>query len=223
MKIIIADDHALIREGLSHTLNREDNNIEILYAEDRASVLSQLESHSDIDILLLDLRMPDANEYDLLTTVCNTYSDTPVIVISGEEQPLIMRKVIDCGASGFIPKSASNDVLLNAIQLVSNGGTYIPPEMLASKPKHNEDTDINNHNIPSLINETKEAAKKLTQRQSEVLELLSKGMSNKEIANAFGLSENTVKVHVASILKLFSAENRTEAVVMAHNACILNL
>lgn len=223
MKIIIADDHALIREGLSHTLNREDNNIEILYAEDRASVLRQLEAHSDIDILLLDLRMPDANEYDLLTTVCDTYGDTPVIVISGEEQPLIMRKVIDCGASGFIPKSASNNVLLNAIQLVSNGGTYIPPEMLASKPKHNEGTDINNHNIPSLINETKEAAKKLTQRQSEVLELLSKGMSNKEIAKSFGLSENTVKVHVASILKLFNAENRTEVVVMAHNACILNL
>lgn len=219
MTRIISDNNVLAHEGLTHTLKSIHSDIEILYITDRTSALNQLESHSDIDILLLDLQISDKNDFDLLINICNTYSDTPAIVISGEDQPLIMRKVIDCGASGFIPKSSTIEVLLNAIKLVCNGGTYIPPEMFTSRP---ENTDINNHSIPSVITETKKAANKLTRRQTDVLELLSRGMSNRDIANTFDLSENTVKAHVASILKLFNAENRTEVVVMAHNACILN-
>ena len=221
MKVIVADDHSLIREGLERTLKLFEPDIEIFHAEDRESVLDQLNLQKNIDILLLDLFMPGANGFDLLSTICNNYSRIPVIVISGAEEPRNMRKVIDSGASGFIPKSASNDIMLNAIKLVCSGGIYIPPDMLKSKAPSKDINFGEANNSFSLINETKNAASNLTKRQTEVLDLMSRGMSNKEIAKTFNLSENTVKIHVTAILKLFNAENRTEAVVMAHKADVI--
>lgn len=213
MKIVIADDHVLIRDGLDRALHSLNEKIETVHAEDRTTILEQLAQHKDVDIILMDLFMPGANGFDLLHEVCNTYSHIPVIVISGAEEPRNMRKAIDHGASGFIPKSVSTEIMLSAIKLVSSGGVYIPPDMLKSG---------NNKNNVSMIDETRDAADKLTGRQKEVLDLMARGMSNKEIARALNVSEHTIKIHVTAVLKLLNAENRTEAVVMAHNAGIID-
>lgn len=213
MKIVIADDHVLIREGLQRALTSLDDDIETVQACDRPTLLEQLNQHNDIKIILMDLFMPGANGFELLNYVCTTYAHIPVIVISGAEEPHNMRKAIDNGASGFIPKSASTEIMLSAIKLVSNGGVYIPPDMLKPVKK----------NHVSMIDETRDAAVKLTRRQKEVLELMARGMSNKEVARALEISEHTIKIHVTAILKLLNAENRTEAVVMAHNAGIIDV
>lgn len=221
MKIIVADDHALIREGLERTLKSFDEDAEIIHADDSVSVLSQLESHNDTKIVLLDLFMPGANGFELLTKICNTYTNIPVIVISSADEPRNMRKAIDCGASGFIPKSASTEIMISAFMLVCNGGVYIPPDMLRQQSS-SKDTAVKNSYSVSLIDETKAAATNLTRRQTDVLDLMARGMSNKEIARALDVSEHTIKIHVTAILKLFNAENRTEAVVMAHNAGVVD-
>lgn len=221
MKILLADDHALIREGFERTLTGMELNMDFVHAEDRDTVLTQLASHQDIDVILLDLFMPGVKGFDLLSEVCDKYSNIPVIVISGTEDPRYMRKSIDNGASGFIPKSAPTDTMMSAIQLVRNGGVYIPADMMQKKS-----LTTNNHgNVPSqtLSNEIREAAGKLTARQQQVLDLMGRGMSNKEIARELNVSDHTVKIHVAAVLRLFNAANRTEAVVMAQNAGVLDV
>ena len=218
MKILIADDHELIRQGLERTLVAMPGGVNVVHAQDGHSVLEQLERHPDLDIVLLDLFMPNSNGYELLRYICDSYTSLPVIVVSAAEEPQYMRKSIDYGASGFIPKSSSTDIMVKAIQMVMAGGTYIPATM------HMQSRDAR-----QPINENKkvqqvasQAADKLTRRQKEVLELLAQGSSNKEIARTIGLSEHTVKIHVTAILKLLNASNRTEAVVMAQRLGIIN-
>lgn len=219
MNIVVADDHSLIREGLERTLKSVKPNTVIHHAQDRDSVLSLLEQSNKIDLILLDLVMPGANGFALLETICKTYKKIPVIVISSSEEPEDMRKAIDCGAAGFIPKSATTEIMINAINLVCSGGVYLPANILQY-----QDNKTPNQNYPdtvSLIDKTIDASLKLTKRQKEVLELMAKGLANKEIARALSLSEHTVKIHVTAILRLFNAENRTEAVVMAHATGII--
>ncbi len=221
MKILLADDHALIREGFERTLTALEKDMNFVHAKDRESVLTQLELHQDIDVILLDLFMPGVKGFDLLSEVCDKYSNTPVIVISGTEDPRYMRKSIDNGASGFIPKSAPTDIMMSAIQLVQNGGVYIPADMLQKRTLARNESG----NAPSqtLANEIREAATKLTARQKEVLELMGHGKSNKEIARELNVSDHTIKIHVAAVLRLLNAANRTEAVVMSQNAGIIDV
>jgi len=226
MKVLIADDHALIRQGMVHALKDNEIASNIVEADDRESVLSQLQQNTDIDVVLLDLFMPGTKNFDLLVYVCNNYPDIPVIVVSAAEEPEYMRKSIDLGASGFIPKSAPMEIMLSAIQLVKSGGTYIPADMMQAKSSLSK----NKLQQPAVMNmqEIEEnevvvkAAENLTKRQSQVLALMAKGQSNKEIARELGVSEHTVKIHVTAILRLFSASNRTEVVVKTRNARILS-
>ena len=223
MKVLIADDHALIRQGMVHAL--KDNSIAdvIVEAEDKESVLAQLTKHDDVDVILLDLFMPGARDFDLLVLLCNTYPDIPVIVVSAAEEPAYMRKSIDLGASGFIPKSAPMEIMLSAIVLVNNGGTYIPADMMQEKYTPAAVPQSLSIDISEVEENEKivKAAEALTRRQKQVLELMAKGMANKEIARELGVSEHTVKIHVTAILRLFNASNRTEVVVKAKNAGIV--
>ena len=221
MKILLADDHALIREGFERALAALDTNTIFVQAEDRETVLSQLKLHDDIDVILLDLFMPGVKGFDLLSEVCDTYSEIPVIVISGTEDIRYMRKSIDNGASGFIPKSASTEIMMSAIQLVISGGVYIPADMLQQKPMSK--AELGKTPNQALLNEMREASTKLTARQKEVLNLMALGMSNKEIARELDVSDHTIKIHVAAVLRLFNSSNRTEAVVLARDAGIINI
>jgi len=225
MKVLIADDHALIRQGMVHALKENSIAEIILEADDKESVLAELEQHADIDVVLLDLFMPGANDFDLLVQICNNYPGIPIIVVSAAEEPVYMRKSIDLGASGFIPKSSSMGIMLSAIQLVRSGGIYIPADMMQSR----SNTDRRRISQPAEMNmqavEENEiivkAAEGLTKRQSQVLSHMAKGQANKEIARELDVSEHTVKIHVTAILRLFNASNRTEVVVKARNARVL--
>jgi len=225
MKVLIADDHELIREGLAQTLSQEGIAAEILQARDRETVLTRLSENEDIDVILLDLLMPGADGYGLLSEVCNRDGHPPVIVISANEESHRMRKSIDHGASGYIPKSANREIMLSAIRLVKNGGTYIPPEMLQNNPAHKPNGSAQNNarrvSQDSMSDEFSHIRRKVTPRQQQVLELMAVGMSNKEIAHQLELSKNTVKIHVTGLLRLLGASNRTEAVIMAQNAGLI--
>jgi DNA-binding NarL/FixJ family response regulator len=203
MKVLIADDHALLRTGLAHSLGELAPGTTAYEAADATQVLETLGTHSDLDLILLDLFMPGANGFELLSQVCGSATAAPVVVLSASEDAGHMRKALDCGAAGFIPKSAPREVMLSALRLVLAGGVYLPPELMRAPP-------------PSPAQEASpDDPGVLTERQREVLQRLTQGSSNKQIARDLGLSENTVKVHVAAILRALGASNRTEAALQA--------
>jgi len=205
MKALIADDHALLRVGLTSALAQLGDGPPVcLEAEDASQVMETLSVHPDLDLVLLDLFMPGANGFELLSNVCNTAADAPVVVLSASEDTAHMRKALDCGASGFISKSAPRDVMISALRLVLAGGIYVPPDLVRAQLQ-----DVGNGPAGEI------AAAALTARQRDVLKLLGLGRSNKQIARELDVSENTVKIHVAAILRALGAANRTEAVAVA--------
>lgn len=209
MKLLVADDHALVREGLKHTLIGFDENIEIVEAEDGEQVKKILANNQPIDLALLDLYMPNTNGFELIDFICNNYPDILVVVLSASDDPDNMRKVLDRGASGFIPKTTIKDVILTALKLVMSGGVYIPPDMFKSRPK--QETAPQSQPDLTLIKQ------KLTPRQLEVLNLIAQGYQNKHIAHELNLSEHTVKIHITAIFKALGVKNRTQAVLTAQN------
>ncbi len=215
MKLLVADDHVLVREGMRHSLGELAPDIEILEAENAEQVLEVMAGNPDLDVAILDLIMPGANGFELLIQVCEKFPDIPVVLMSASEDPDHMRKVIDYGASGYIPKSASRDVMLSAVKLVLSGGVYIPPAMLQSDGERGDTGfglggDLLGNSRPKVA-----IPPELTSRQLDVLLMLGQGKSNKEIARDLGLSENTVKIHVTAILKVLNVSNRTQAGIIA--------
>jgi DNA-binding NarL/FixJ family response regulator len=205
LKTLVADDHALIRAGLVQALSGMDPESTVYEASDADEAMAIVRAHPDLELILLDLFMPGANGFDLLSRVCGEAGGTPVVVLSGSDDPAHMRKALDCGAAGFIPKSAAPAVIFTAIGLVLAGGIYVPPDLVHAP----EPSDSDSLAPPDSTSET------LTARQKEVLRLIAQGRSNKQIARDLAVSENTVKVHVAAILRTLGASNRTEAVMLA--------
>ena len=207
MRILVADDHALVREGLVHILRELDPAAEIIEADSAAAVHVALVGGAGFDLALLDLFMPGVEGFDLFTDVCDRFPELPVVVLSASEEPAHVRKAIDCGASGYVPKSSGREVMLNALRLVLAGGLYLPPVTLAGGADEAPAPAAAHLLLGSL-----------TPRQREVLRLLGAGLSNKEIARQLGLSENTVKIHVTAILRSLQVSNRTAAVVLARES-----
>lgn len=203
MKILAADDHALIRDGLSAVLRRLGPDVRVLQAASCADVETALCEHHDIDLLLLDLRLGDGHGFDILPRLSRQHPDLPIVVLSGQYEADTVMQAIRLGASGFVPKTAMNDVLVSALQLVLAGGIYVPPEALNAPPAPPSSLRAP-PNVPGL-----------TGRQRDVLALLLEGKSNKHICRELGLAEATVKVHVRAILRALDARSRTEAVVAA--------
>ncbi len=200
---------------MRHSLGELAPDIEILEAENAEQVLEVMAGNPDLDVAILDLIMPGANGFELLIQVCEKFPDIPVVLMSASEDPDHMRKVIDYGASGYIPKSASRDVMLSAVKLVLSGGVYIPPAMLQSDGERGDTGfglggDLLGNSRPKVA-----IPPELTSRQLDVLLMLGQGKSNKEIARDLGLSENTVKIHVTAILKVLNVSNRTQAGIIA--------
>lgn len=239
MKIITADDHGLIREGLRAMLNRMDEHLEFVEAYDGKSLHVQLTQHPDADLLLLDVQLPDCNGLTLLSEITEMYPRLPVVMVSGDYDRETVTLAIDRGASGFLPKISLNEVLVSAIRLVMAGGIYIPPEALKGAStsvasaafglaKLSTTVAAISPSIPSSFpsqpntpmpavsfSDQSAHALGLTERQLDVLDLLLQGMSNKQICRVLDLAEATVKVHVRAILRAFKADSRTEVVVAA--------
>ena len=216
MRILVADDHDLVREGLRHALQGLVPQAEILEARSAAEVQSMVALNTKFDLLVLDLVMPGAGGLDLLGKLCDQLGDTPVLVLSASDDAATMRRVLDCGAAGFVPKSTLHEVMLGAFKLVMAGGVYVPPTLLErnGSAKSRENT-LQARDFPSPSSGRASLSAELTGRQREVLALLEQGLQNKQIARRLGVSEHTVKIHVAAILSALGVTNRTQAVIVA--------
>lgn len=218
MKVLVADDHAMIREGISDTLKHICPDISIYEAENARSTLQILTQEKDFSFALIDLFMPDSNGFSLLRKLCNDNPDLPVIVFSASEDPQNITKSLDAGAVGYIPKNSSKAIMINAIQLVLAGGIYVPNAILkeSKKNKSAPNNEINIEEFKNLIST-------LTRRQFDILKFVAIGKSNKQIAYDLNISENTVKTHVSAILKHLHLHNRTQVGILAAKAGINKL
>ncbi|MDH5515961.1 MAG: response regulator transcription factor [Gammaproteobacteria bacterium] len=213
LKILLADDHDLVREGLKITLAELPGPVTPLEAASATEVMQALASHPDTQLIILDLHMPGATDLELLTDLCDAYPAIPVVVLSAEENPRVMQRAIDRGAAGFIPKSSANSVLVSALQLVLSGGVYIPSDILNNEPA-SATANGNTGHARGPFN--------LTERQTDVLELVAGGHSNKTIAKQLGLSEHTIKIHITAILRTLGVSNRTEAAIVCREHGLFN-
>lgn len=209
MKVLVIDDHALVREGLKGVLEQlvPGEAVVVLEAGSHAAGARLAAEHPDLDLLLLDFNLPNVSGFAALVDLQERFPDIPIVIVSGEEDPALVRETFERGALGFIPKSSPPAVLVSALRLVLAGGTYLPPEiMLAREPPADSPRKAPSPGVHLLG---------LTARQAEVMLLVLAGKSNKVICRELGLAEGTVKNHVAAVLKALDATNRVEAVIAA--------
>jgi DNA-binding NarL/FixJ family response regulator len=203
MKILVCDDHALFRAGLRLVLRDLDGSAELLEAAGAEETLRLVEAHPDLDLLLMDLEMPGMSGLDALDMLRARVPAIPVAIVSASERQADVRGALERGAAGFIPKSSSAPVLLAALRLILSGGIYVPPLVLAAMPTEQR--------LVPAADRRRARAARLTPRQLEVLELMAAGRTNREICDALGIAEGTVKAHVATVLGTLGVANRTEA------------
>jgi DNA-binding NarL/FixJ family response regulator len=202
MRILVVDDHPLVREGLRQLVAGLEDGVEVIEASRADAALQALDEHPDLDLALLDLNLPDGDGLAVLAEFGRRAPDLPVVILSGVQDPVLMRAALDKGAAGFIPKSALSQVIVPALKLVLAGGVYVPPEMLGGRA------------IPGGMDGAA-GESGLTARQRQVLDLLVAGKSNKEIAAALQLSEPTVKAHVVAVYRALQVRTRAQAVAAA--------
>jgi DNA-binding NarL/FixJ family response regulator len=205
MKILLADDHALFREGIRHILRQLDPDVAVLDAADYGTARALLTRNPDSDLALVDLNMPGADGVDSIAALLALPHMVPVVVLSASESRIDIRRTLDAGAMGFIPKSETAEVMLGALRLVLSGGIYVPPMLMTTA------------NHPAT-----RANAMLTPRQRDVLQRMSEGKSNREIGRQLGLSEATVKVHITAIFRNLNVSNRMQAVKTAEALGIFN-
>src|SRR5438876_6002198 len=198
MKILVIDDHVLIRESLQGVLREWQRDAAILEASDGRQAMQLIEEHTDLELVLLDLNLPDGDGFHVLADLQERYPAISVVVLSASKDRDSMLRALDLGALGFIPKSAPRAVMLSALQLVFSGGTYIPPEILGHRELQPPQAPQRSAGDRLDVKPTDLG---LTERQVEVLALMMRGKSNKAICRVLELAEPTVKNHVAAILK----------------------
>lgn len=216
IRILVADDHPLIRAGIGHILGRLADDVVVTEAGNVEQSLSMLDSDG-FDLVLVDLMMPGMNGYEGLASIRARAGSAPVVVVSMKERSEDVRQSIEAGAVGYIPKSSEPEILINALKLVLSGGVYLPPNVLgAAETKERSLDDGRDISEPG-----DDQFARLTPRQREVLALMAQGKSNKEIAMELGLAAGTVKIHVSSIFKALKVSNRTRAVIAARERMTL--
>lgn len=211
MKILIVDDHPLVPEALNALLVALDENCEVVTAVDLPSAFALADAEGAPDLVLLDLGLPGHIGLSALEAFREARPELPVVVISGDISRERVLSSLDLGAMGFIPKTAKKDVLLDALRLICSGGVFVPSEAYGDAQRE-ESAYVAPSNWPAI---NSHADIGLTERQSQVLALLLRGMTNKLICRELGLAEGTVKIHISAILKLLGVANRTQAVLAA--------
>lgn len=196
LKLLVIEDHALVREGLLQTLGGIARNTKTLGASDSEAALEQLEAHADIDLVLLDLMLPGLNGMSLLSVLRKRHPSIPVLIVSALEDGETIRKAMRNGASGFVTKSGNSQVLMDAVRKVLAGELYLPDKY----SPEDEKTE-------------REAKVRLTPTQLKVLQLLADGYSNREIAELLGVAVGTVKLHLFSIYKALGVNSRAQALI----------
>ncbi|MBV1920525.1 MAG: response regulator transcription factor [Pseudomonadales bacterium] len=237
MDILLVDDHPLFREGLALVLKLQLNiaeaDVNVLEADSAKTALEAVQQHNDLDLILLDLHLPDNQDFSLLQQIKSFDPSIPVAMLSANEDAQKIQQALQQGASGFITKSSKSSVMISAIQLILAGGIYVPPAILkanlSGESKESGELAENTANTahsnaanifpPNTTDDT--VIVQLTERQKEVLLLMDDGLSNKEIAKVLTMSPSTVKVHVAAILRACNVNNRTQAVSFARTHHLL--
>jgi two-component system nitrate/nitrite response regulator NarL len=212
MKLLVVDDHPIVRDGLAALLGQMGPDTVVLQVGDAGGALALVAAHADLDVVVLDIAMPGMDGLRALAEFGRTRPELPVVVISASEDARDAREALAKGALGYVPKSASQHTLLSAIRLVLNGDVYVPPLILA-------ETVVARSLNPSVA--AGSGRPTLTDRQIDVLRRLSEGQSNKQIAAELDLSEKTVKAHVTAIFRALNVVNRTQAAAAGRTAGLI--
>ena len=220
MKVLLVDDHPLILSALQTVIKGLGDHVNVVGAGSARAAREALKNENDFDLVLLDLQLGDADGFDLLVEFRAGYPALPVVVVSASDRASDVIRSIDLGAMGFVPKRATNETLFEALHMVMSGGIYVPPMSIGAEPALSrrstdgalnvvgkEATDSGFQTQPSL------ASLGLTPRQTDVLALLLQGNPNKLIARELGVSVETVKDHVAAVLRALGVSSRTQAVL----------
>lgn len=226
MKILIADDHALIRAGLRGELAMLDAAVEFVEAWDADSLHHALAGHQDVDLAIIDLAMPGMDGERTIAGVRDAHPGLPIVVLSGGDPVAAGTAVLRAGAAGFIPKSGMSNVMLQAIRLVLAGGQYLPPQLMEAIEVGARTTPVVERSAAmsgvaqasgasSSGRRAKTPLDLLSLRQRQVFALLAEGLSNKEIARRLGITDGTVKTHIATIFDVLNVHNRVSAVAAA--------
>ena len=202
-RIIIADDHPLVRGALHQAVAGAVQGCAIVECADLDALTKELNENDEVDLVLLDLAMPGVRGFSGLMYLRAQHPGVPVVVVSGNEDRGVMRRCLDFGASGFIPKTTDMEAMRAAIRKVLEGGAWTPPDVDLSAPADKDTADI----VRRMAS--------LTPQQVRVLMMLSEGLLNKQIAYELTVSEATVKAHVSAILQKLGVESRTQAVITA--------
>jgi DNA-binding NarL/FixJ family response regulator len=202
-RIIIADDHPLVRGALRQAVAGAVAGCTIVECADLDALTKELDDNDDVDLVMLDLAMPGVRGFSGLMYLRAQHPGVPVVVVSGNEDRSVMRRCIDFGASGFIPKTTDMEAMRGAIHSVLEGGAWTPRDVDLSAPADKDIADI----VRRMAT--------LTPQQVRVLMMLSEGLLNKQIAYELTVSEATVKAHVSAILQKLGVESRTQAVITA--------
>ena len=238
MKVLLVDDHPLILAALQTVIRGLGDDVTVAGVGTDREAREALAREADFDLVLLDLQLGETDGFDLLAELRQTYPALPVVVVSASDRASDVIRAIDAGAMGFVPKRASNDTLFDALRLVMSGGIYVPPMSLGlgASPSPRRDTSLDGDTVPDVmrpvpfdddLGEIARAASEqphqevpvsfeslgLSRRQADVLAYLLKGMPNKLIAREMGLSVETVKDHVAAVLRALKVSSRTQAVL----------
>jgi DNA-binding NarL/FixJ family response regulator len=233
VKVLLVDDHPLIISALQTVIQGLGDDVTVLGVDNEQDARRALERDPTYDLVLLDLQLGPADGFVLLAALRQQYPALPIVVISASDRASDVIRAIDVGAMGFVPKRASNDTLFEALRLVMSGGIYVPPMTLGAPPTlptppGEGDTvpDVMRPSHADGMADMADAAMSsphaepatleslgLSRRQADVLAYLLKGMPNKLIAREMHLSVETVKDHVAAVLRALKVSSRTQAVL----------
>jgi len=205
MKILLVDDHALIRDALRGIVKELAPDAAVLEAADSRQAMHLVKANPDLHLILLDLNLPDRDGFAVLADLRSHYATISCVVLSASQDRGSIVKAMDLGVLGFIPKSSPREVMVNALRLILSGGIYIPPEALPRSEAATPPAASAPPGSPADLG--------LTARQVEVLALMMRGKSNKAISRILDVAEPTVKHHVSAILKALKVMSRTEAVI----------
>lgn len=204
LKILVIEDHALVREGLLQALKSLEEDVHTLGAQDADSALELLAADEEVDLILLDLMLPGTSGMGLLGVLRKRYPAVPVVILSALDEPDTVTRALRQGAAGFVPKSSSTEVMLDALRQVLAGEVFLPPRLREATNREGN----RGRNVAQRYG--------LTTAQMRVLELLTQGKTNRQIAEMLGLTEGTVKIHVSHIFKAMNVTNRSQALLVAN-------
>lgn len=217
MRLLLVDDHILVRDALKTHIERVLPGAEVLTAISVPEALEVLEKEPHLDLAILDLFMPGMDGLQGLKMVKERLPDIPVVIMSGAAAPDDIERAMSAGASGFLPKTLSGKSLDSALNLVAKGEVFVPPSSLGFQTAGASHASTG---VGRMI-PTRALDVSLTKREQEVLSFLAQGMSNKEIARELNLQEVTVKLHVRGACKKLDAKNRTQAALKAKDLGIV--